>query len=90
MAAKETKADKPDLEAMTIEQRIKWEYEHVPDSIQTIARSHRMSVDEVLAIIEQKELTVVETVGDMVDQSEAGPGVQLETGKQHYVTYTTD
>jgi hypothetical protein len=87
---KETKAQTPNLESMPIEERIKWFYEHGRGSIQDIARIHRLTVDEVLKIIGQDELTIVETTGDMVDQGEAGPGVQLEHGKQHYVNYTTD
>lgn len=87
---KDTEAGKPDLDAMSIEERVNWFYIHGTGSIQDIARTHRMSVDEVLHIIGQDELTTVYTQGDLIDSSEAGPGAQLNGGQQHYVQYTTD
>lgn len=88
--AKQTKTTTPDLDAMPLEQRVQWFYEHGKGSIQDIARVHRISVDEVLQIIGQGELSTVETTGDMIDQSELGPGATLEHGRQHYVNYSTD
>jgi hypothetical protein len=80
----------PDLQAMSVEDRIKWYYIHGKGSIQDYARWERMSVDEVLVIIGQSEMSLVETQGDLIDQAEAGPGVPLEHSKQHYVQYNTD
>lgn len=80
----------PDLNAMSLEDRVRWRYVHGKGSIQDIARWDRVTVEEVLAWIGESELTVVQTQGDLVDQSEAGPGIQIEHSKQHYVTYSTD
>jgi len=87
----EGKDSKPDLDSMTTEERVKYHYEHGQGSIQDIARVYRLNVDEVLHIIGQDEMTTVSTTGDMIDQSEAGPGVELNyNGKQHFIPYTTD
>lgn len=87
---KQTKTAVPDLDSMPLEERIKWFYVHGRGSIQDIARVHRIKVDEVLHIIGQEELATVETTGDMIDQSELGPGATLEHGRQHPVAYSTD
>lgn len=88
--SKQLKSDTPDVESMPIDERVRWFYVHGRGSIQDIARVHRITVDEVLHYIGQEELTTVETTGDMIDKSEAGPGAVLEYGKVHPVNYTTD
>lgn len=85
-----TEGKKPDLDKMSIEEKVTWFYQHGSGSIQDIARVHRLSVEEVLHIIGQDEMTTVVTQGDLIDQQEAGPGIHLEPSKQHYVPYNTD
>lgn len=77
-------------ESASLEERVLWFYQHGSGSIQDIARVHRMTVEEVLHIIGQDEMTTVETTGDMIDQSEAGPGAQLSYGEKHHAQYSTD
>lgn len=83
-------APKVDLNSMELADKVRWFYEHGSGSIQDIARIHRLTVDEVLHMIGQDEMTTVTLTGDMVDQQEAGPGVQLNHGSQHFVPYSTD
>lgn len=59
-------------------------------SIQDIARVYRVSVDTVLHLIGQDELTNVATIGDQVDASEAGNAELNYQGTVHKVDYTTN
>lgn len=52
-------------------------YQTSSSSIQDIARINRLTVVEVLEIIGQTDLISVETVGDQIDQDEAGPEVHV-------------
>jgi hypothetical protein len=66
-------------------------YQKGQGSIQDIARVYRVTVDEVLHIIGEDELTSVTFQGDLIDPSEAGPGVTPNyEGKTEHVTFTTD
>lgn len=66
-------------------------YQRSNRSIQDIARIYRVTVEQVLHIIGEDELTTITTQGDLIDSSEAGPGVDLNyNGKQHDIRYTTD
>ena len=62
-------------------------YEKGEGSIQDIARVYRCSVEEVLHIIGQDELTSVELIGDQIDQSEAGNATVNYQGTKHQVPY---
>lgn len=77
------------LEDMTVEDRVKYHYMHGQGSIQDIARVYRMSVEEVLHLIGQDEmLTVEQSHGDLIDQSEAGPMTEINLqGKKFPVSY---
>lgn len=55
-------------------------------SIQGIANYHRVTVEQVLQIIGQDELTTVTTPGDMIDADEAG-NASLNYGTTHRVRY---
>jgi hypothetical protein len=59
-------------------------------SIQDIARIKRLTVDEVLEIIGEGELKSVQTGGDLIDPSEAGPGASMNYGRDFKVPFTTD
>ena len=65
-------------------------YQRGQGSIQDIARVYRVTVQDVLQIIGAPELGQVSTQGDMIDASEAGPGAQLNYGKQFIVPFTVN
>jgi hypothetical protein len=90
---KQTKENKAvDLDAMTVEERVNYHYQHGQGSIQDIARVYRLDVNEVLHIIGEDELSTVQLQsGDLIDASEAGPGAQMNyEGKRFYVPYETN
>lgn len=70
--------------------QIKDHYIHGRGSIQDLARIYRLSVEEVLNLIGEGSSARVYTQGDMIDQNEAGPGVQLNHGKEFNVPFTLD
>lgn len=68
-------------------------YEHYlkgQGSIQDIARVYSVDVNDVLEIIGAPELSTVSTQGDLIDPSEAGPGAEMNYGKDYRVPFTTD
>lgn len=71
-------------------QAIKDHYMKGQGSIQDIARVYRVSVDTVLHLIGQDEMSSVDTIGDQIDPSEAGNAQLNYQGTKHKVDYTTD
>ena len=68
-----TKKQLEELDKLTdVNERIKWFYINGTRSIQDIARTHRMSVEEVLEILDMPDVVAVETQGELIDQAEAG------------------
>ncbi len=59
-------------------------------SIQDIARIYRVSVDEVLNLVGEKELSTVDMPGDLIDPKEAGPNAEMNYGRKVSVPFTTD
>lgn len=73
------------------EEKIIYHYQHAQGSIQDIARVYRRSVNEVLSILGLDDMTEVQTQGDLIDQSEAGPETRLNlNGNPARAHYTTD
>lgn len=73
------------------EEKIRYHYQHAQGSIQDIARVYRKSVDEVLHILGLEDMTEVQTQGDLIDQSEAGPEVRVNpNGSPAKAHFTTD
>lgn len=73
------------------DEKIRYHYQHGQGSIQDIARVYRRSVDEVLHILGLDDMTEVQTQGDLIDQSEAGPEVRVNPfGNAAKAKYTTD
>lgn len=73
------------------EEKIRYHYQHAQGSIQDIARVYRKSVEEVLHILGLDELSEVQTQGDLIDQSEAGPETRVNPlGNPAKAHYTTD
>lgn len=70
--------------------KIKQHYQLGQGSIQDIARVYRLTVDEVLRIIGQEEMLEVESIGDLIDEDEAGPNATINRSKIHRATYTTN
>ena len=60
------------------------------NSIQAIARSYRVSVEEVLRIIDQEELATVELVGDQISPDEVGPNATFNPPQKQRATFSTD
>ncbi len=82
-----------DIKSLPIEDQVKYYYSHgnksgLAPSIQDIARYFRLEVEEVLTILEMDDLKSVETSGDLIDTSEAGPGAYLNPGTLHDVKYS--
>lgn len=65
-------------------------YQKGEGSIQDIARVYRVSMDEVLDVLDLNDIKTVTTRGDLIDQEEAGMDVQLVPQKTFKVPYTTD
>lgn len=55
-------------------------------SIQGLANHYRVSVEDVLVIIDQQEMLYVATQGDMIDENEAG-NAPLNHGTTHKIKY---
>jgi hypothetical protein len=89
MADDAQKQTKVDLDALSVEDKIKYYYEH-GHSIQVIARSYRYTVDEVLKVLHMEDLMSVTTTGDMIDQEEAGTEPVNYAGTTHRAHYSTD
>ena len=85
-------AKRPDnWDTMPEEEKIIWHYQHAEGSIQDIARVYRRSVDEVLHILGLDDMMEVQTQGDLIDQSEAGPEVRVNpNGNPARAKFTTD
>lgn len=89
--AKEKLLNGEEIEALPIEQRVLYRYQHAQGSIQDIARVYRLSVDEVLKMIGHGDMLEVSTQGDLIDQSEAGPEVRVNPmGNPARNNFTTD
>lgn len=65
-------------------------YQKGQGSIQDVARIYNVPVDEVLRIIGAPELASVSISGDLIDRSEAGPGVEMNYGKEVSVPFTVN
>lgn len=74
-----------------LQEKIKGHYQRGEGSIQDIARVYRLSVDEVLDVLDMKEMSEIKTQGDLIDQDEAGPEVVVNAiGKIARARFTTD
>lgn len=75
----------------TDDEKIMYHYQRAQGSIQDLARVYHVSVEHVLEIIGQKDMSEVLTQGDLIDQSEAGPEVTVNPyGNPAKAKYTTD
>lgn len=70
--------------------KIKAHYNLGEGSIQDIARVYRLSVEEVLEVLNLSELMEIETSGDLIDQTEAGPEVTLKISNKFRTKFTTN
>ena len=75
---------------MTEDEQIVHAYQTSSRSIQDIARIKGVSVEYVLNLIGENDITSVEIQGDLVDPSEIGPGAEFNYGKKVNVPFTTD
>jgi hypothetical protein len=74
----------------TIQDKIISHYQKGQGSIQDIARVYNVSVAEVLRVTGQGHLASVQTQGDMISEADAGPGAQMNYGKEFVVPFSTD
>lgn len=65
-------------------------YQRGQGSIQDIARVYRLEVTQVLDILGIKDLSTINIQGDMITPDEAGPGADMNYGKDYPVPYTTN
>lgn len=65
-------------------------YQTGSSSIQDIARINRVSVDQVLELIGEKDAINVGLPGDLIDSSEAGPNAEMNYGHQVKVPFSLD
>jgi hypothetical protein len=75
---------------LTTDQKIVKAYQESKNSIQDIARIFNVTVNHVLNLIGEEEMSTVPMGGDLIDQVEAGVGAQLNLGKEVEVPFTTN
>lgn len=68
--------------------KIKTHYQKGEGSIQDIARVYRLSVEEVLDVLNLNDVLEIETSGDLIDQKEAGPEVTLNATTRFRTNFT--
>lgn len=75
-----------------LKEQINDDYQKGSASIQTLARIHRLTVDEVLEILGLREETgTLSLVGDQVDEDELGPGdTPINSGEKLRQKFSTD
>lgn len=78
------------MDTETLHKKINEHYQLGDGSIQDIARTYRLEVDEVLHILKLDDILEVESVGDMVDASEVDPGTVINRGKKQRAKFTTN
>jgi hypothetical protein len=66
---------------------IKRHYDTGRGSIQDYARIYRKTVAEVLATLEQDEMSTVQLIGDLIDKSEAGTAQLNDVGETYQIPY---
>lgn len=71
----------------TIRTQIIKYYQTGQGSIQSIARAFGISVEQVLEVIGEQKAAGVVVQGDMIDQSELGPGAQMNYGRVYKVPF---
>lgn len=65
-------------------------YQKGQGSIQDIARVYRLEVTQVLQILGINDISTVNMPGDMISPDEAGPGADMNYGKDYPVPYSTN
>ena len=59
-------------------------------SIQDLARIYNVSVEQVLDLIGEGSAKSVTAQGDMIDAAEAGPGAEMNYGKEFKIPFSKD
>lgn len=91
MTDKEKLLTGEEIEALPIDEKIVYRYNHAQGSIQDIARVYHKSVEEVLHIVGLDDMSEIQTQGDLIDQAEAGPLTQVShLGRPARAKFTTD
>lgn len=79
-----------EVKELTQDEKIVDAYQSSHRSIQDIARIFNVSVDHVLNLIGAGDLATVQIQGDLIDESELGPGAQFNHGKTEHIIFTTN
>lgn len=73
-----------------VQAKIIEDYQTAKWTIQDLARLHNISVHDVLKIIGEPGMSKVTFSGDMIDSSDAGPGVEMNYGSEVPIDYTVN
>lgn len=85
------KKDAELFKQLSMEDQIRAHYNAARGSIQDYARMWRLTVEEVLTILGMDDMSEITTVGDLIDQKEAGPEVIVNPrGKVAQANYSTN
>ena len=74
----------------TLKKKINEHYQLGQGSIQDIARTYRLTVEEVLEAIGQSEITTVEGIGDLIGEDEVGEGATVVPSKTYKAQFSTN
>lgn len=86
MPKKVTEAPKFDYESLSVQEKIKHDYNNGSFSPLQLAYKHGVEVETVLVAIDQPEMLEVHIVGDQID--DAGPGATINPYSTAKVKYT--
>jgi hypothetical protein len=86
MSDKKTSKPAVDYDSLSVNEKIKHDYNNGSYSPLQLAYKHNVEVDTVLIAIEQAEMLEVTIVGDQID--DAGPGATIKPFSKAKVPYT--
>jgi hypothetical protein len=76
------------FKSLSVDNQIRAHYLHARGTIQDYARLFHMTVPQVLALLDLKDVGTVQTIGDQIDQAEAGSEVVINPlGKRYDVPF---
>lgn len=74
----------------TLKKKINEHYQLGQGSIQDIARTYRLSVEEVLEVIGQADIITVEGMGDLIGPEEVGEEATIVPSKTYKAQFSTN
>lgn len=73
-----------------LKKKINEHYQLGQGSIQDIARTYRLTVEEVLETIGQTDVSEVTGIGDLIGPEDAGPEVNIVAEKKYKANFSTN